>query len=473
MGSIEKGTKMPALAPFSTPPDHQDRTAKPTTTTSIDLANEVTGLKLLLVHLGMCICTFLIGLDFNIIATAIPVITSKFDSLGHVGWYGAAFFTTLCASQPLAGKTFKSYFIHKKDLGSLLCAIAGSSRGLIAGRAIAGFGALGVFAGGLVILTTIVPLHKRAIYTGTMSSTFAVASILGPVLGGSLTEKVSWRGVAAAVFLPLFHVKASATEKTTLAEKIYSLDALGFTLFAGTVTMLLLALQWGGVVYSWGSSLIIGLFVGFGVGLVLFIGWQIRMQDNALIPPALISNNRNVWLICVSSFFVNGPFQTLVYWLPIWFQAVLGVSPTQSGIRYSPTVIADVLASFIGAGIVMKLGVWNPLLLFAHALVCIGAGLLSTLAPGVTDAKWIGYQIFGGIGCAIFLAVGQAVFEDRLSVNLSKVVDPDVISRVIEAGASNVREAVGDSDLPAVLDAYNTAVTQVFVSHSPSSIFDR
>jgi len=111
------------------------------------------------------------------------------------------------------------------------------------------------------------------------------------------------------------------------------------------------------------SSEVIGLF-GAGLFFAIFVVWQIYQQDIALIPPRLFEN-RNVWLICASAFFVNGPFQTIVYWIPIWFQAALGISPIASGIRCLPTVIADVLASFIGAGIVMHLGIWNPFLLFA------------------------------------------------------------------------------------------------------------
>jgi hypothetical protein len=119
-----------------------------------------------------------------------------------------------------------------------------------------------------------------------------------------------------------------------------------------------------------------------------------------IIPPKLF-HNRNVWLICACGFFVNGPFQIIVYWLPIWFQVVLGISPTVSGVRYLPTVIADVLAAVIGAGIVMKVGYWNPFLLFGEAMICLGGGLLTTLYPGISVGHWIGYQIFGGMGYSL------------------------------------------------------------------------
>ena len=243
-----------------------------------------------------------------------------------------------------------------------------------------------------------------------MSSTFAVASIVGPVLGGAFTQHVTWRWCfyinipigcfSAIIVLLFFRIKSAATENAPFLEKLKGLDGLGFILFASSMAMLLLALQWGGATYAWNSSVVIGLFVGFGVVMTLFIAWQLYLKDTALIPPKLFAN-KNVWLICASSFFVNGPFQTIVYWLPIWFQAVLGVPPSASGIRYLPTVISDVLASFIGSAIVMKLGLWNPFLLFGEAMVCLGAGLLTTLYPGISDGHWIGYQIFGGMGYSL------------------------------------------------------------------------
>jgi hypothetical protein len=101
--------------------------------------------------------------------------------------------------------------------------------------------------------------------------------------------------------------------------------------------------------------------------------------------------NQNPPLICAASFFINGPFQLIIYWLPIWFQGVLGTTPTQSGENYFPTVVSDVLAVLIGSGIVMKLGWWNPFLLLAEVFVCIGGGLLSTIYPDVSSSHWIGY----------------------------------------------------------------------------------
>lgn len=150
--------------------------------------------------IGLCIFTDTIQ-DFNLIATAVPVITANFNSTRDIGWYGAAFMVAMCASQPLAGKVYTLFskkishllYLFIFELGSLVCGLAPSSRALIAGRTIAGFGASGIFAGGFALITTIVPLHKRAVWTGIMGSTFSIASIVGPIIGGALTQHVTWR----------------------------------------------------------------------------------------------------------------------------------------------------------------------------------------------------------------------------------------------------------------------------------------
>ncbi|KUI61171.1 Putative HC-toxin efflux carrier TOXA [Cytospora mali] len=281
------------------------------------------------------------------------------------------------------------------EVGSLVCALSPSSAALIVGRAVAGLGASGIFAGGFTLLTTIIPLHKRAVWTGTLGSTFAIASIVGPILGGALTQHVTWHwcfyinastqglpigGFVAVLFCFLVHPRSAEIEKAPLRIKIEGLDLIGFILFGGSVTILLLALQWGGQDYAWSSSVVTGLFFGAVLTMALFIPWQLRCDEAALIPPCCF--------VYIATQHSSAP-------------RVLGSSPTQSGINYFPTVFADVLAAFIGSAIVMKVGWWNPFLLFAEAMVCLGGGLLSTIYPDITGAHWVGYQIFGGFGYSI------------------------------------------------------------------------
>lgn len=159
------------------------------------------GAKLAILTFGLCMAIFVVALDNTIIATAIPKITTVFNSLNDVGWYGSSYLLTTTSLQPSFGKVY-TYFNVKWtylsalfifELGSIICAAAKNSVMLIVGRAVAGAGAAALFSGGMTIVAYSVPLRKRAIYIALLSSMFGIASVIGPLLGGVLTDRASWR----------------------------------------------------------------------------------------------------------------------------------------------------------------------------------------------------------------------------------------------------------------------------------------
>ena len=311
-------------------------------------------------------------------------------------------------------KTVYLFYIGLFELGSLVCALAPTSDALIVGRAISGLGASGIFAGSLIIVATVAPLHKRPMLTGMTNGTFGASQIIGPLIGGAFAQIVTWRwcfwinlpagAVSIGLILFLLHLQKGRAESTPLTQKIQQLDLLGFTLFGGAITMLLLALQWGGVVHAWDSSVIIGLLAGFAVVFALFIGWQWYAGDAALVPPRLF-HYRTVILAFGACLIAPGGVATIIYYLPIWFQAVQGVTPVSSGVRYLPSVISDVLTSVIGGVVVMSVGWYNPFYIFGVAILSIGSGLLTTLTPSTDAGKWIGYQILTGSGYSFMVTM--------------------------------------------------------------------
>lgn len=157
--------------------------------------------SLAILTFGLCLATFVVALDNTIIATAIPKITTVFDSLNDVGWYGSSYLLTTTSLQPSFGKIY-TYFNIKLtyifalalfEVGSIICAAATSSVMLIVGRAVAGAGAAALFSGGMTIIAYSVPLRKRPIYIGMLSSMFGIASVVGPILGGAFTDRLTWR----------------------------------------------------------------------------------------------------------------------------------------------------------------------------------------------------------------------------------------------------------------------------------------
>lgn len=162
-----------------------------------DESKYITGTPLYLLTFGLTLSTFVVALDNTIIATAIPKITTVFNSLDDVGWYGSSYLLTTTALQPSFGKVY-TYFNVKWtyisaliifEIGSVLCGAAVNSVMLIVGRAVAGAGAAALFSGGMTIVGYTVPLRKRPIYIGLLSSMFGIASVVGPILGGAFTDR--------------------------------------------------------------------------------------------------------------------------------------------------------------------------------------------------------------------------------------------------------------------------------------------
>jgi hypothetical protein len=166
-----------------------------------DEPNYPKGGPLTILTFGLCLATFVVALDNTIIATAIPKITTVFNSLNDVGWYGSSYLLTTTSLQPTFGKIY-TYFNVKWtyifalsvfELGSILCAAATSSTMLIVGRAVAGAGAAALFSGSMTIIAYSVPLRRRPVYIGFLSSMFGISSVVGPILGGAFTDRLTWR----------------------------------------------------------------------------------------------------------------------------------------------------------------------------------------------------------------------------------------------------------------------------------------
>ena len=214
------------------------------------------------------------------------------------------------------------------EIGSLICALSPNSTVLIVGRAIAGLGSGGIFSGALITLAKTVELSQRPIYFGLIGGMYGIASVAGPLMGGAFTDKLTWRwcfyinlpigGVAAAGLLFFLKLREKAAYKfETTSSIIKKLDLLGTTFFVAAIVCVLLALQWGGVLYPWSDGRIIALFVVFGVLLIVFIVLQTRFKEDALVPPR-IASQRTVAFASLFGACVGGSFFIFVYYVPIW-----------------------------------------------------------------------------------------------------------------------------------------------------------
>ncbi|KAK4064182.1 uncharacterized protein Triagg1_9161 [Trichoderma aggressivum f. europaeum] len=473
--------------------------------------------KRVLVMVALYLAIFLVTLDQNILSTAIPRITDEFHSLNDVGWYGTAYLLTMCGFQLVMGKVYKYYpakpvflgGVVLFEVGSAICGAAPSSVAFIIGRAIAGLGSSGMFSGLMVIMFNVIPLQQRPIYQGLFGAVFAVASVVGPVIGGTFTDKVTWRwcfyinlpigAVSIIVTLFILHLPSQKLDAPaeTLLGKIQQLDPIGNLVFLPGIICLVLALQWGGTQYPWSDARIIVLLVLCGVLCLVFIGVQAWKGEAATLPPRIVTQ-RSVAAASFFSFFNGASMMVVMYYLPIWFQAIKNVSAINSGISLLPTILSVVVGSLSAGAAISRFGYYTPFFYASSVLSAIGAGLLSMLEPGTGHSKWIGYQVIFGLGLgfgsqqamnvvqtvlergdissgtafvmftrflgsSIFLPVAQTLFITNLSSRLSDDIPNIDPKEIAAAGATEIKNLVPADDMKVLLQDYNDALMEVFI----------
>ncbi|OBT58605.1 hypothetical protein VE04_01686 [Pseudogymnoascus sp. 24MN13] len=444
------------------------------------------GPKLYLIVFSLMMAVFCVALDNTIIAVAIPRITDQFHNLNDVGCSSSASSTPCSMSNGSSSPA-----LAVVGIGALVCALAPTSMAVVIGRAVAGVGSAG-----------------RPAFFGLIGAMYGIASVAGPLMGGAFTEKLTWRwcfyinlpigAVTTVGLLAFLKLKPKPKRKEQSFWITFKhLDPLGTAIFVPAIICLLLALQWGGVIYEWGNGRIIALFVLFGLTIMVFIGLQIYLKDDATVP-ARIASQRTIASSVLFGLCIGGSFFIYVYFIPIWFQAILGTSAVDAGIDSLPLILAQVFAIIVSGGLVTYFGYFAPFFIASSVVMSIGAGLLTLLKVDSSKGAWVGFQFIYGLGVglgfqqggvaaqavlkfsdvpigtavvlfvqilggAVVSGVAQNLFTTNLVKNLTALHIPNFDPNdIVHAGATNLRHMVAPERLPEVLVAYNAAIMKTF-----------
>ncbi len=317
----------------------------------------------------------LAALDSSIVNTALPRMAASLGGLSHLSWVVTGFMLSSTITAPLYGKFSDIYgrrvtfgvSIGGFLLGSVLCGVAQNMDQLIIFRALQGLGAGGLFVLAQAMIGDVVTPRQRPRYQGLFTGVFGLASVAGPLLGGIITQTLSWRWIfyvnlpIGALALVMIWAGLRSLGPTVARGPAKPIDYAGALTLAGATTALLLLLAWGGVQFPWVSPGTLALSLLTLLFLALFLWCESRAAD-PLVRLGLFRNPVISRGCAVGGMVLFSMLGALVF-MPLYFQLVFGMSPAESGAMILPQVAGMLFSSVIGGQIVARIGRYRPFLL--------------------------------------------------------------------------------------------------------------
>ena len=391
-----------------------------------ELSGVPKGRELTLVVAALFVTTLLAALDQTIFATALPTIVGDLNGVDQMLWVTTAYLLAATVTMPVYGK-FGDLLGHKPLLlvafvlflaGSVLGGLAGSMPVLIAARAVQGLGGGGLLILSQAIIADIIPPRRRGTYLGILGGAWAVASVLGPILGGWFVDTIGWRwafwfnlplGILAVVAAGVF------LRTPARGREVPRIDGMGMATLAIVTTAIILVASLGGRQYAWGSPIVLGLMALAIAGSVVFVSVERRAAEP--IVPLLLFRDRNFNLVTAGGLLISVAFLGVVIYVPSYLQMVSGLSATKSGLLLVP-LSAGILIASIGAGArVSRTGKYRWMPAAGAFIVALSLFLLSTLSIDTELWTICLYLFVCGVGTGmgfILITIVQNSFPIRM-----------------------------------------------------------
>jgi EmrB/QacA subfamily drug resistance transporter len=350
--------------------------------------------EIMRVMAGVMICILLVALDQTVVIPALPAIGSELGAYTQLSWVVAAYLITTTISTPIYSKLSDIYGRRRLLVvcialfigTSILCAMAQSLSQLVWFRALQGLGGGGLMALTQAAIADVMSPRERGRYQAYISAVWAVSSICGPLVGGFLAQSLSWRSIfwinlpVGSAAMWACHNGLRRLASPTLSGKP-KLDVLGMVFLSGALSLLLLALGWGGDTYAWGSYQILGP-VGLGICLLLLLVLQELRVSDPLLPPRVFTSKSYVANLIVSTLMSLLMFMCL-FTIPLYFQLARGATAAQSGFYLAPFLLANAAGNVAGSRYARHYGTMRGEMRIASFLCCAGLTLLAVLPHNV------------------------------------------------------------------------------------------
>ncbi|RKP37781.1 major facilitator superfamily domain-containing protein, partial [Dimargaris cristalligena] len=382
---------------------------------------------------GVILAMFPATLDETIIATSMNVIASEFNSQADVTWLATSYLLTMTAFSPIYGKLSDIFGLRLTMLTSIFTFMVASLLGalspgmvyLIVFRAISGVAAAGLTSLALIAISKITPEESRGKYLGYLGVLYAVTGVLGPVIGGILTDKASWRWnfylnipLCVVAFAIIYFVLRVPVPRGSYWSKLKRVDYVGIVLFIGAVVIFLLALQWGGKDYAWDSATIIGLLVGSAALMAIFIWYELRWTPEPTFELHL-AKVRNVWVSCLLGFTIGWVLLVIIYYIPLYYQYVHQYTAMPAGLQLLPFLIPLNVIAIAAGFITERWGCYKLVSVLGLALSALGTGLFYLISAEVSVAV-VGVALgFAGLG--VGLSIQMSIIPAQQQVGFALI----------------------------------------------------
>lgn len=426
-----------------------------------------------LVTAALLLGMFLAALEATAVGTAMPSVVGELGGVERYSWVFSAYLLTSTTTVPLYGKLADLFGRRRLYaiavtlflLGSALSGLATSIGQLIVFRAIQGLGAGGVMPVAIILVADIFSLEERGRMQGLFSAMWGIASLVGPALGGLITDLLSWRwvfylnlpfGVASVVMLQLYL-------REDLERHEHRLDLLGTFALTASLVVLLVALLEGPMLWGWRDPITVSLLCAALVGLALFVVQERRAAEPVL--PLELFGNRIIAVASLGSIVLGTLLFCAVAFVPMFAQGVLGGTAASAGAVLAPMSIGWPIGSTLSGRLIMRTG-YRPLILAGAGLGMAGSALLVTAHPGTSMLFIMGAMLVLGMGLGFMatpylLAVQNAVPQRRRGVATSTIqffrtiggaIAVAVLGAVLNAALGGGAGAAMDADADAALD---------------------
>ena len=347
--------------------------------------------QILRVVTGIMLCIFLASLDQTVVIPAVPAIAGDLNAFGHLSWIVTAYLLTSTAATPLYGKLSDTYGRRALLIPALIlfiaasmaCGFARTLPQLIVARAFQGLGGAGLFAMAQAAVADVVAPRERGRYQGYMASMWGLSSIAGPIVGGYVTDHLSWRWVFWAN-LPIGLLALLLCNRSLRLIRVVRrparIDWWGAALVVGEVTAWLMLLSWAGTAFPWLSAPIAGL-AAVGLALLPLLVWRERRAPDPILPPRLFGDPTFVRGVTIAFCTSLGVFGA-TFLLPLHFQLMRGLDASASGLLVVPFMASNVVGALVSGQTARRIGRTKMIVVTGLGLAALAFTGLALLANG-------------------------------------------------------------------------------------------